>query len=318
MKRKNIEVEYDGISYTSKKQFADKNDISYNKLMYLIRNKDMSFDEAATTVLLEKMEASESIGKEIEKEPKEIVVKEEPKPVVKEKKKTTNFWQRPLYFDITDPFQIIHELKKMSNVTTINLIDFENVKKDKKLLDEHINNDNTLNIFFYNAIHHSNEFFSTIKGCTNINLQVQIFECANQLVDHLITYYLGAIRAAYPDMKFNIISRDTGFYGFIGFLNTKNIKGVGINYIDDKELRYKFSLCKYIITNNILLHRNCIATHELKKFFNNFYPNGMSNKDEVDLLESLIKFEMVTLRINGSFEWADFKMDHIRDFYENH
>ena len=44
----------------------------------------------------------------------------------------------------------------------------------------------------------------------------------------------------------------------------------------------------------------------------------MSEKDEVDLLESLIKFGMVTIRRNGSFEWADFKMDCIRDFYENH
>ena len=236
---------------------------------------------------------------------------------------TTNIkssvWARPVYIDITSPRQLIDELEKEHNIKVINLIDFENVGWDKDLLYKYINNENTLNIFFYNALHHSNEFFNVIKGSTNINLQVQTFESANQLADHLITYYLGAVRANFPDMKFNIISRDTGFYGFISSLCTDKVKGVGINYIDDKELRFKYCLCKYIIDNNLFISRNCIAVRELEKFFSKFYNRTKMNQTDIEnLYNTIIKFDIGEEVMRGTFKWIKFKMENVKEFVDKY
>ena len=329
---------YDGIQYSNCKDFADKNGIRYDRLMYFINKKKLPFDEAAMTVLVEKLD-SEKKDSNIDNQSKisdnkddtEVVLIVNEKPMEESKSKavknevtnstssnTSSVWAKPIYFDITSPMQIISELHKLPNIKTINLIDFENVRKERSLLDKYINKENTLNVFFYNAMYHSNDFFSTIKGSTNINLQVQIFECADQLVDHLITYYLGAIRANFPNMKFNIISKDSGFYGFIGSLCSANVKGIGIKYIEDKELRYKFSLCKYIMENTLFNHRDCIASHELGKLFANFYGKFLTNEDIEDLINSLVKFDMVSITNKGTFKWLKFNMSNIKEFYENH
>lgn len=325
---KNIKkVEYDGISYDSRKQFAKENNVSYNRLMYLINKKNMSFDEAATNLLLEKMEEEEQLDSIIKKPTESAIETKLAKDMVSNNiitdkdinKIKPSTWTRPVYIDITSPKQLIDELEKEHNIKVINLIDFENVGRDKKLLKEYINNEGTLNIFFYNALHHSNEFFNIIKGSTNINLQVQTFECANQLVDHLITYYLGAIRANFPDMRFNIISKDTGFYGFISSLCTDKVKGVGINYIEDKELRFKYCLCKYIIDNNLFVSRNCIAYREIENFFSDFNNRDkMTQADVENLFESIIKFDIGEEFMKGTFRWIKFRMENIKEFVERY
>lgn len=305
-------VTYDGKEYKSKLEFARENGISYNRLMYYINKKKLSFEEAATNVLLQKMYNEEQ--NDVLEEKEEVIVKEVPKKSV-----PSSVLSKPMYFDISSPVQIITELEKLTHISTINLIDFENVKKDKTLLKEYINRENTLNVFFYNALHHSNDFFKTIKESININLQVQIFEALDQLVDHLIIYYLGAIKALYPDINFNIISKDSAFYGFINTIKDPKIKGIGLRYIEDKELRYKFSLCKYIMDNKILSHRNYITKNEIEKIFSNFYKNCkkfISDEDIDDLVNSLVKFEMAKPYTEKGFKWLKFDMVHIKEFYE--
>lgn len=118
---KNIKkVEYDGISYDSRKQFAKENNVSYNRLMYLINKKNMSFDEAATNLLLEKMEEEEQLDSIIKKPTESAIETKLAKDMVSNNiitdkdinKIKPSTWTRPVYIDITSPKQLIDELEK--------------------------------------------------------------------------------------------------------------------------------------------------------------------------------------------------------------
>ena len=97
-----------------------------------------------------------------------------------------------------------------------------------------------------------------------------------------------------------------------------SLLGGELYYIEDKELRYKFSLCKYIMENTLFNHRDCIASHELGKLFANFYGKFLTNEDIEDLINSLVKFDMVSITNKGTFKWLKFNMSNIKEFYENH
>lgn len=319
-------IEYDGKIYTNYSQVARVAEVPYRTLLGKIKQ-GLSVEDAVLEIY-EKQSTSNEV--------KDVEIKDVVKDNNDELELTDNDnneselmedyseydytvdsessnLNRPIYFSVNDPKELIEEISKM-NISTINLIDFENMNSSKVLSKEIINKDNTLNIFFYNACIYSNNFFKVIKHCTNINIQVHVYEHCSQLVDHLIVYYLGALYSNFSDKKFNIISKDIGFYGFINSLYNSNINGIGINYIEDKELRFKYSLCKYIATNKIFEHRNLISMTEFPKIFESFYNRKISNEKTLKLINTLVHFEIAETTKRGGFIWVKFDMDAIKDF----
>lgn len=321
---KQLAFTFEGKQYRNRKEFCRLMHIDYSRLNSLINYRGLSLEEAAQILITERNKIIKAVTKpntnktDIEKvePPKQNI--EEPKPIVGKKEEVKSYKPipTPIYFTVMNPAEIVKIVGDFQDhIKTINLIDFENVNNNHDLLDPNINESNALNIYFYNATIYSNDFYNKIKKSSNINVQVHIFECGKELVDHLITYYLGAIRINFPDLEYRIISKDLGFYPFINSLGSDKVKGVGRKYLEDPELRFKYSLCKYIVENDIFKNRKIVATHELDKFFGKFYNNEMSEDDIKALSDTLVKLKLATVADKGIYKWATFNLDEIKNFY---
>lgn len=333
-------IMFDGKEYSSYSQIAYAAGVKYNRLMNKI-HQGLSPDDAVLEIEIydeekaakvkskkEKQIDISSIDKELKVEDlnEEVLVKEienqqtlntfENEPILKGGLNNTNTVNTKLMnFGVTTPAQLV-TLMETVEVSTVNLIDFENVSKDKNLLHKYISDTHALNVFFYNATLYSNQFFSIIRESASLNVPVITYEVANQLVDHLITYYLGALCLMFPNKNYTIVSKDTGFYEFAHIID--NITCVGINYIEDKEQRYKYSLCKYILNNKLKLGKRDLFTfNELLNLFNDFYDGNMQLKDVDDLVNSLVKFEIAEEVKKGSFDWIRLNLVKINKFVED-
>lgn len=325
-----LALTYNGKSFPNRKDFCRRMKIDYNRLNSLINYRGLSLEEAANILITERDKIMQAVNEVNSNTTMEVYVTDEKENLepsttettteateTKEEPKPIKTFTSPIYFTVLNPVEVINIIENFKDyVDTINLIDFENVVNNNDLLRDNIYDPKALNIFFYNATIYSNDFYTKIKKSSNINVQVHIFECGKELVDHLITYYLGAIRINYPDLKYNIISKDFGFYPFINSLNSDKVNGIGRKYLESPELRYKFSLCKYIVENNIFKSRKIIATHEVGNFFGKFYTKGITNDDIKDLLSSFKKFNLVSVEKKGEYEWATFNLEEITKFYE--
>lgn len=314
-------VTYNGKEYESTAELARILKLDCRKLYAKIRSNNGNVDAAVADLLTEtdmiKM-GEKSMAELVQYFNPEVKEKVEPvkeEPVVSQdplRMPACNTNYKPKYIQVESVNHLIDVLANFK-ATTINLIDYENLREEKEILTQYATNENEINVFFYNALTCSNKFYNFTKKSKGTNIQVHTYECADQLVDHLIVFYLGALQLAYPDKKYNILSRDMGFYKFVEHLHCENINCLGINYIFDKEARYKYSLCKHIVGTKAE-HRNTVAVHELDKLFEPFYERELNKADIDDLISSLDKFELIEHTTKGSFKWIKFKMPVIHEF----
>lgn len=198
-------------------------------------------------------------------------------------------------------------IKKINslNIKEINLIDFENVQNNPELLTDYLNNQSVVNIFFYNATIHSNAYYKITMNSTSRNFQVLTMEVGDQLVDHLITFYLGIFTTMMPYVKYNIISTDTGFSAFGHFMGV-NVIGSAFVENDDK---FKYCLCKYVSNNREIRNGMNIAQNEFNKIIDNFYAikdKKASARNRKDVTEILIDLKIVKLSEYGGMKYFSF------------
>ena len=206
---------------------------------------------------------------------------------------------------LKDIEELIKKIRSL-DIKEINLIDFENVEQNNpKLLDDYLNNQHVVNIFFYNATKHSNAYYSLTMNSTSRNFQVLTMEVGDQLVDHLITFYLGIFTTMMPYVKYNIISTDTGFSAFGHFMGV-NVIGSAFVENDDK---FKYCLCKYVSNNREIRNGMNIAQNEFNKIIDNFYAikdKKASARNRKDVTEILIDLKIVKLSEYGGMKYFSF------------
>lgn len=185
------------------------------------------------------------------------------------------------------------------NPSRINLIDFENIvgTSSKNLIDGVLVDNDSLNIFVFNSLLYSHNFYSSIKNSTTYNLQLLSFKAANQLVDNLIIFYLGIITSHFPCKTYTIISNDTGYNSLIETLGMKNISIINGNWNSDAATRYKISLASYMKNQTKLGDGSCTYRENILNNFNGFIKNGSRKKSrykaEEDLIDSLCDFKFI-------------------------
>ena len=220
----------------------------------------------------------------------------------------------PIHYDVKTPMQLIEELRKLK-FSRINLIDFENIS-GKMDLSDYINEENTINIFFFNACKYATEFIVAIRGTRNINLKVLTYRCGYNLIDHMITYYLGAIYSEFPDKEYCIISMDRGFYSFVTSLGHENEMVYGTKVLKNPRDRYKYSLYKYLLNDNILKNRKCVIRRDLFAIFDNFCKNKKLDDAEINRMVKDLseKFKVMKVIHKKGLDYYEFDMDKIRKF----
>ena len=223
--------------------------------------------------------------------------------------------RRPIRYNVESTEDLIGLLEDLvTDSKHINLIDFENVV-DKINLDEYINDENAINVFFFNSCIYGNTFSRTIKNSSSINFEVVSYEAEKQLIDHVLVYYLGALHITFPNIQYQIISKDSGFYPFVNFLYADNIKACGLNFHDDKDDRYKYCLFKYIINHNVLKNRRCIIRHEFFTIFEKFFKGKVDDKKVNDLVKKLSEdYEVLKVVHKKGLNYYEFDMEAINDF----
>lgn len=230
----------------------------------------------------------------------DIVERKESKIIslVEVKKPTTNV-------SLKDIEELIKKIRSL-DIKEINLIDFENVEQNNpKLLDGYLNNQHVVNIFFYNATKHSNAYYSLTVNSTSRNFQVLTMEVGSQLVDHLITFYLGIFTTMMPYVKYNIISTDSGFAAFGHFMGV-NVIGCGFVENEDK---FTWSLCNYISNNREIRNGMNIAQAELNRIIDEFYAardKKASSRNRKDVTETLINLNILKVNEYGQMKYFEF------------
>lgn len=209
--------------------------------------------------------------------------------------------QNLIVYNLNDALMILNNHPN----SKINLIDFENICGDKeklKLVDHGINDCNCVNIFFFNACIYSNQYYSTIKNSSSINVQVITMDVEDQLVDHMITYYLGAFLALHPKNTYNIISTDHGYSAFVNNLNMQNINMIGVGeFIANKEKRYRFSLANYCVKNKYMKNGVCLTRRDLHEVLKDFITKNKNMDTKTyeltldETLDNLCKYKIFKL-----------------------
>lgn len=204
---------------------------------------------------------------------------------------------------INNSYELIESIELYPDIKTINLIDYENISDNKLLINNHINDKNTLNIFFYNACIYSNNYYNLTKDSKSINFQILSKEAADQLIDHMLIFYLSIINYKFPDKKIKIFSNDSGFYPFIKSLKCNNIK---ISELKKSIKRgYKYSLAEYILNHGEITESKYFYKSDFKKLFSDFYKdkNKKINKNTINnLISELCRFNFI-----DSIELSDIK-----------
>lgn len=221
--------------------------------------------------------------------------KKEEKPVVaKENNISKTTTEKPVVESIipnkflADSNNIINKIK-MIDSCMINLIDFENVV-GSDILDPYLKNPRCINIFFYNALLYSNDYYKAVKDSKSNNFQIITMEKGDQLVDHLISFYLGIFITNMPSKNYNIISRDSGYLNFVHFIGMENIRTIGTGYIPSSKKKFDYSVCNFFANNKELREGIAFSETDLTKQIDSFYnqrdkrPTVQNYRDVIDLL----------------------------------
>lgn len=194
---------------------------------------------------------------------------------------------------INDVYELIESINLFPEIKNINLIDYENISDNRLLIDNHISDKNIINIFFYNACIYSNNYYNLSKTSKSINFQILSKEAADQLIDHMLIFYLSIINYQFPDKKIKIFSNDSGFGPFIDSLNSDSIKIIELKKSNNRG--YKYKLAEYILNNKDITESKYFHKNEFKKLFNNFYNGRKSNKNFVNnLISELFRFNFIS------------------------
>lgn len=194
---------------------------------------------------------------------------------------------------------------------SINLIDYENLSKSIYLKPYITENNNGLNIFFYNACIYSNNYYKFIRNIPNINnYQVLTYTVKDQLIDNLIVYYLGILSGKYPNNKYTIVSNDSGYSRFIETLDSQNIKTYSPDYaIQSAEARFNYSLCKYLNSKDIK-NNTCYKLDDLKHLLNGFVKN---KSNVLDIIKSAEKLELLDMIELEHITYYSFNLNKIKE-----
>ena len=254
---------------------------------------------------------------------KHEVIQEVVEDEIEEHHNDTTIMVSPEYYTAKSPTELL-ELIDNFNPSKINIIDFENVVG--RIDSEEINKEDTVNIFVYNATIYSNNFFKTIVGIKVPNIQILTHTVGDQLVDHLITYYLGVLHTKYPEKKYSIISRDTGFSAFINMMN--NTKSIDLKEPTQKVVfkkkneptpdeKFRYCLFDYISRNNVLNVRATISRKEFKPVFEPFYAKKdkvLDNKEVDHLIDKLIGYGVLEFVPRNNIHYYRFDMFKILEY----
>ena len=190
--------------------------------------------------------------------------------------------------------ELINTISLFPDINTINLIDYENIGNNKMLTENHLNDKNTINIFFFNACIYSNNYYSFIKSSKSINIQVISLEAADQLIDHLLIFHLGALISIFPDKEYRIYSNDSGYRAFISNLNYSNIEMISLTKYAKRG--YKYSLGKYILNNQNITESKYFTKNEMKQVLSDFYTKKKLNSHVMDIIiNELSRFEFIQM-----------------------
>lgn len=253
------EVVYKGNTYPSGKKFCEELDLNYTTFK-MRRSRGWTLDECVS-------------GRQ-----KNITEVPTPK----------NIYNTRIANSIDELEDIINSLP---NINKINLIDYENVSDNKMLSENHLKDENMINIFFFNACIYSNNYYSFIKSSKSINIQIISLEAADQLIDHLIVFYLGVLMSKFPNKNYMIYSRDNGYYPFINTLKYPNIAMAGLT----KSRRgHKYSLAKHILNNPEITESKYFGKNEFRRLFSDFYTSKKLNSHTIAVtINELIRYEFI-------------------------
>ena len=218
-----------------------------------------------------------------------------------------------------DEWDLLEKLSKIKIpfIKGINLIDYENVENCHDLLKEFLDEGN-INIFFFNGNIYANSYYKLISNSKSYNFSVITLKTESQLVDHLLMYYLGLLcTVTENNVKINIISKDSHFYKVREEIHDNRVHNIGMTYVQDKDLRYIYSLTDYIIKNKYINDETCIFKSEVSTIFKNFFK--MRNKPLTDkfinnLIDTLIENKFVEHYPETATysEYFKFNMDNVK------
>lgn len=207
-------------------------------------------------------------------------------------------------------------LNTFSYIDTINLIDYENVSDNKMLSENHLKDENMINIFFFNACIYSNNYYSFIKSSKSINIQIISLEAADQLIDHLIVFYLGVLMSKFPNKNYKLYSRDNGYHPFINTLKYPNITMAGLT----KSRRgHKYSLAKYILNNAEITESKYFGKNEFRRLFSDFYTTKKLNSHTIAVtINELLRYEFIErIEMDGNGNYYRFKKKEISEYIKH-
>lgn len=182
---------------------------------------------------------------------------------------------------VKDPVNLAEIIAGNKKINTVNLIDFENLSDNHSIINELLK-ENSINVFFFNGCIYANDFFKLMHNQHKEVYYVVTTETSSQLVDHLMVYYSGFLAPLElgNKIKFNLVSKDSGFYKLQKYINNKNISAKGMNFLEKKDDKFILSIAKYMINNRYINHNTAIKKDEFETIFGNFFK--LRNKEITD------------------------------------
>lgn len=278
------EVVYKGNTYPSGRKFCEELGLSYTTFK-MRRSRGWTLDECV-------------IGRQN---------------ITNENKNSSTIYSTRIASSIEELYNI---LDNYPDITTINLIDYENVSDNKMLSENHLKDENMINIFFFNACIYSNNYYSFIKSSKSINIQIISLEAADQLIDHLIVFYLGVLMSRFPNKNYILYSRDNGYYPFINTLKYTNIKMAGLT----KSRRgHKYSLAKHILNNPEITESKYFGKNEFRRLFSDFYTTKKLNSHTIAVtINELLRYEFIErIDMDGNGNYYRFKKKEISEYIKH-
>ena len=289
--RNSKEVRYNGKFYFNMKEFCNTFDVNYQMFSTSMRM-GISVDQ----FMKEFYEKKGELAPHLKDSAITVEAVEKPMQVVANTTKFVGGSKRKFSKIIEFPADLVTELMKLTNIKCVNLIDFENFADDASVLDNYVQDENTVNVFFFNVVRYSNNFYLLDKDSKSINFQIPTMNVASQLVDHMLVYYLGVLTAINSKLQYNLISKDSGYYMFINELDLNNVNIIGFeNYFVDKEKRFEISLARYISELRIDSMK-ALNERDMKNIFRAFMDRVRklpTQKNYEELFKSLIELRLI-------------------------
>lgn len=280
------EVEYEGITYPSGRKFCEELKINYETFK-VRRRKGWTLAECVAGTQNNNIE--------------------------EEKSAFNNIYNTKIVNSIDD---LVDTINLFPNIEKINLIDYENVSDNRMLTENHLKDENMINIFFFNACIYSNNYYSLTRTSKSVNIQVISLEAADQLIDHLIVFYLGALVSRFPDKKYRLYSRDNGYNPFINTIKYPNITIAGLN--KSVKRGHKYSLAKYILNHSEITESKYFGKNEFRRLFLDFYSNKKFNSHtSAVLINELLRYDFIEkIEMDDNKSYYRFCLKRISEYME--